>query len=152
REGHGVAAPPIARVPRHEPLPLSFAQERLWFLSQLEPDDPTYAIPLAIRMEGALDVDALRRALAELVRRPEGLRTAYRTLQEQQVEVVRGEVAVDLPVTTVADEDALRRALAAEAARPFDLEAGAVLRARLFALREEEHVLVLAMHHIVSDA
>ena len=157
REGQGVASPPLVRVPRSVTLPLSFGQERLWFLDQLEPGDPSYIIPLAVRMEGEIDAAALRRALAEVVRRHEALRTTFLVVQGAPTQRINDAVEVDLPISSLREvpsgerEAALRRALDTDATRSFDLASGPVFRARLFALAPEDHVLLLTMHHIASD-
>jgi amino acid adenylation domain-containing protein/non-ribosomal peptide synthase protein (TIGR01720 family) len=158
RAGHGVAAPPMVRVARTGPLPASFAQERLWFLDQLEPGDPSYVVPTSMHLQGALDVAALGRALREVVRRHESLRTTFAESAGQPVQVIHDHVEIPLPLTSLTSlpagerEAAIRRELAAEVARPFDLAAGPLLRARLFQLADDDHVLFLALHHIVSDA
>ena len=157
RDGAAPTAPPLVRAPRDGAAALSFAQERLWFLDQLEPNDPTYVVPLAMRLEGPLDVDALARALTALVARHEILRTTYTSQHGLPAAVVHDHLETPLPVTSLAEiaaadrEAALREATAAEARRPFDLAAGPVLRARLFALDVDDHLLLLTMHHIVSD-
>ena len=158
RAGHGVAAPPIVRVARTGPLPASFAQERLWFLDQLEPGDPSYVVPTSMHLEGALDVAALGRALDEVVRRHESLRTTFAESAGHPVQVIHDDVTIPLPITSLTSlpagerEAAIRRELAAEVARPFDLAKGPLLRARLFQLADDDHVLFVALHHIVSDA
>jgi amino acid adenylation domain-containing protein len=157
RAGHGVSAPPITRAPRDGALPLSFGQERLWFLAQLDPESPGYVVPFAVRLAGALNVDALRRSLADLVARHEALRTTFVAVEGKPAQIVHERVDVELPVTSLAGEPAearqpaLRRLLAAESTRPFDLAAGPLFRAHLFALGPEEHLLLIAMHHVVSD-
>jgi amino acid adenylation domain-containing protein/non-ribosomal peptide synthase protein (TIGR01720 family) len=158
RAGHGVAAPPLVRVPRGGPLPASFAQERLWFLDQLEPGDPSYVVPTTMHLAGALDIAALRRALHDVVLRHESLRTTFAESAGQPVQIVHDELDVELPLTSVTSlpigerEAAVRRELAAEVARPFDLATGPLVRARLFQLADDDHVLFVALHHIVSDA
>jgi amino acid adenylation domain-containing protein len=157
RAGQGTSAPRLtARAP--EPTrALSFAEERLWFLDQLEPGSASYAVPVSLRLVGPLGVDALARAIAAIVQRHEILRTAYPMIEGRAVAVVHDVAAADLPVTSLtaspeADRTAaLRAAIAAEVERPFDLAAGPIFRARLFALAPEDHVLLLTMHHIVSD-
>jgi amino acid adenylation domain-containing protein/non-ribosomal peptide synthase protein (TIGR01720 family) len=155
--GQGVEAPPLVPTPRRGPSPLSFAQERLWFLHQLDPADPSYVVPLATRFEGALDPAALERALCEVVHRHEVLRTTFALDEGHPAATVQPATSLDLPVTHLLDlpeierEPALRRALAVESRRPFDLAAGPVLRARLFALGPEDHVLLVTLHHIVAD-
>ncbi|HEX5746349.1 MAG TPA: amino acid adenylation domain-containing protein, partial [Archangium sp.] len=157
RAGQGVQAPPLTRVSREGSLPLSFAQQRLWFLDQLQPGSSFYNIPTAVRLEGALDVPALERALHELVRRHESLRTTFHTHQGQPVQVISADGSLLLQVEDLRslpsaerEAEAQRRTLA-YALRPFDLGRGPVLRALLLRLDEHQHVLVLTMHHIVSD-
>ncbi len=153
-----LAAPPIVPTPRDGPSPpLSFAQQRLWFLDRLEPGSTTYNLPLALRLRGRLHVRVLERALGEVVRRHEALRTVFPEVGGEPVQRVRPAVAAPLPVVdlSAASEDAreatARRLLREEARRPFDLERGPLLRTRLVRLGTEEHVLFLSMHHIVAD-
>jgi amino acid adenylation domain-containing protein len=157
-EGERLEVPPVTPVPRDRPLPLSFAQERLWFLDRLEPGSARYNVASALRLEGALDAGALERALREVVRRHEVLRTTFALQDGEPVQVVHDAVEIRLPVEDLraipADEREAeaRREAAAEARKPFDLQRGPVLRARLLRLGGEEHVLLLTLHHIVSDA
>ncbi|HEX7239088.1 MAG TPA: condensation domain-containing protein, partial [Longimicrobiaceae bacterium] len=153
----GTDAPPLLPVPRDRPLPLSFAQQRLWFVDRLEPGSSAYNLPLALRLRGPLEARVLERTLRETVRRHEALRTVFREAGGEPVQVVRPAGAAPLPVVDLAglagetrEAEALRR-VREEALRPFDLERGPLLRARLLRLGEDEHVLVLAVHHIVSD-
>jgi amino acid adenylation domain-containing protein len=146
--------PLILPVSRGGELPASFAQERLWFLDQLgDPGDASaaYNIPAALWLRGPLSVSALRAALAGLVLRHEALRTTFAVADETRViQVVSPSLDLPLPVIDLAEAEA-RRVAAAEAARPFDLARGPLLRALLLRTGEEEHLLVLVMHHIVSD-
>jgi len=143
---------------RRGPSPLSFAQQRLWFIDQLEPESPIYNIPLPLRLTGALKVEALARCLNEIVRRHESLRTTFTLgsdLQPLQTVAPRFELPLrveDLSGLPAAEREAeaLRRATS-EAQRPFDLSRGPLLRATLLRLGTEEHVLLFTMHHIVSD-
>ncbi|HEU4560320.1 MAG TPA: condensation domain-containing protein, partial [Longimicrobium sp.] len=159
RQQAAQAREPDAIRPRGSdaPAPLSFAQERLWFLDRLEPGSAAYNIPAALRLAGALDARALERALGEIVRRHEALRTVFTEVDGSPVQVVVpfGGFVVpveDLSALSEADrEAAVRRRVGEEAARPFDLTAGPLFRAALLRLGEEEHVLLLSMHHIVSD-
>ncbi|MDT5270380.1 MAG: hypothetical protein QOH49_2566, partial [Acidobacteriota bacterium] len=150
-------APPITRAHRDGGLPLSFAQQRLWFLEQLEPGGAAYNLSTAVRLDGRLDVDALGRALAEVVRRHESLRTKFESVKGRPVQIVRDDSDFALEVDDLcgvepAEHEALARRLAREEARrPFDLTSGNLLRARLLRLSEEEHVMLMTMHHIVSD-
>ncbi|HEU4884020.1 MAG TPA: amino acid adenylation domain-containing protein, partial [Longimicrobium sp.] len=149
--------PPVVPVERTGALPLSFAQERLWFIDRLEPGSSVYNIPVAWRLGGALDETALERALGEIVRRHEALRTVFTEADGQPVQVIVPfggfSLAVeDLSTLSEADrEAAVGRRAGEEAARPFDLAAGPLFRAVLLRLDAEDHVLLLSMHHIVSD-
>ncbi|MFT3764375.1 MAG: amino acid adenylation domain-containing protein [Minicystis sp.] len=157
RSDHGVAAPPLVPIARGPAMPLSFAQERLWFIHQLDPADASYAVPFPVRFEGAIDAGPLARALQEIVRRHEVLRTTFAVAEGQPVAVVHASMGMNLVERSLADlpeaerEQALRRAIADESRRPFDLASGPVMRATLFALGPEDHVLLVVMHHIASD-
>ncbi|HEX7241408.1 MAG TPA: amino acid adenylation domain-containing protein, partial [Longimicrobiaceae bacterium] len=149
--------PPLVRVFREEALPLSFAQQRLWLIDRLEPGSAAYNIPLPLRLRGGLDVPALARTMGELVRRHETLRTTFGEVGGEPVQRVHAARAVPVPVVDLAGLPASRRDAEAtrlagdEARRPFDLREGPLLRAGLLRLGVEEHVLLLCMHHIVSD-
>ncbi|HEU4561408.1 MAG TPA: non-ribosomal peptide synthase/polyketide synthase [Longimicrobium sp.] len=149
--------PPVAQTERTGRLPLSFAQERLWFIDRLEPESATYNLPVAWRLGGALDEAALERALGEIVWRHEALRTTFAEVDGSPVQVIAPFCGFVLPVEDLSAlsetdrEAALRRRAGEEAARPFDLAAGPLFRASLLQLGAEEHVLLLSMHHIVSD-
>ena len=159
RGGAVAVAPPVERVARSEGegLPLSYAQQRLWFLSQLEPDSPAYNVPLALRLEGVLDVPALAQSLNEVVRRHEVLRSLVEAAGGQPVQVVdpvttAGLRVVDLGGVSEGAREALCHRLAIdEALLPFDLMRGPVMRPSLLRVNEEEHVLLLTMHHIATD-
>ncbi|MBC9710975.1 amino acid adenylation domain-containing protein [Streptomyces sp. TRM66268-LWL] len=144
----GEARPALTQAVRPEPLPLSPAQQRLWFLDQLETDNPAYNIPVAVRLKGALDVAALRAAVRDVVVRHEALRTRYPDTdgRPRQEIVDAAAVRVDLPVSVLSEE-----AVRAAARRGFDLAAELPLRAELFRLSDEEHVLLLVVHHIAAD-
>src|SRR5215218_1071019 len=151
-------APPLVPVPRDgSPLPLSFAQQRLWFIEQLEPESTAYHMPSVQRLRGPLDARVLERALGEVVRRHEALRTTFGESEGEPFQVVHPAGTARLEVTDLSGlapaerEAAARRLAGEETQRPFDLRAGPLFRTRLLCLGEEEHVLVLAMHHIVSD-
>ncbi|HEX7243296.1 MAG TPA: amino acid adenylation domain-containing protein, partial [Longimicrobiaceae bacterium] len=151
RRAGAPALPPVVPVDRARPLPLSFAQERLWFLDRLEPGSALYNVPRALRLRGALDAAALERALGEIVRRHEALRTVFRETDAGPVQVVAPFAGFALPVEELAGPDQAERRAAEAAARPFDLSAGPLFRAVLLRVGEEEHVLLLCMHHVVSD-
>ncbi|HSF39926.1 MAG TPA: non-ribosomal peptide synthase/polyketide synthase, partial [Thermoanaerobaculia bacterium] len=153
--GAGPAAPPLERVPRTGPLPLSSAQKRLWFLDRLTPGSPVYNVSWAVRLRGPLDAAALERSLAEIVRRHEGLRTTFPEEGREPVQVIHPPggsplCRVDLSGLPDAAGEALRL-VAREAARPFDLARGPLLRIDLLRVGEREHVLHFAVHHAVFD-
>ena len=148
---------PLVRVPRDRSIPLSFAQQRLWFLSQLEPESPSYNIPSAIRLFGVLDANALEQALSEIVARHETLRTVFEEVDDKPVQVVLPDRScrfefVDLTPLPLAEREAeAMRLIAAAAARPFDLGGEPAFRALLTKLSDQDHILLLNVHHIVSD-
>ncbi|MCP4659019.1 MAG: non-ribosomal peptide synthetase, partial [bacterium] len=151
------AAPVIPRRPPG-PAPLSFAQQRLWFLDQLEPGSPIYNLPTAVRLDGRLDPAAMERSFQEIMRRHEVLRTTYASAEGEAVQVVNPAPAVTAPVVDLRGLKAPRRGLESrrlnreESRRPFDLERDPMLRVTLLQLGEEEFVLLLTLHHIASDA
>ncbi|HXQ87996.1 MAG TPA: amino acid adenylation domain-containing protein, partial [Solirubrobacterales bacterium] len=150
--GERSAGPPLVPVPRDRPLPLSFGQQRLWFLDRLEPGSAAYNLPAALRLAGRLDVGALERALQAVVARHEVLRTVFvANADGRAAQVIAPALPVSLAVSEVPSHD-VARLVAEEAARPFDLTRGPLLRARLLRLAEREHVLLFTMHHVVSDA
>ncbi|MEA2173124.1 MAG: hypothetical protein QOD00_716, partial [Blastocatellia bacterium] len=159
RAEKSVIAPPIVGVRREgqEEIPLSFAQQRLWFLDQLEPNSSAYNIPTSVRLNGALDVAAIERALNEVVRRHEALRTTFQAVNRRPRQLIASAQTMSLPLIDLQqlEEDAraaeTRRLMAEEARRPFDLRRGPLLRASLLRLNAEEHLVLLTMHHIVSD-
>ncbi|WP_164003054.1 non-ribosomal peptide synthetase, partial [Pyxidicoccus caerfyrddinensis] len=151
------SAPPLVAVPRTTPPPLSFAQQRLWLLDQLAPGGSAYNIPFALRMSGRLDLEALRQSFEALVHRHESLRTTFRKDASGPVQVIAPPAALPMDVVDLSHlpEDTrlaeVRRLAASEALRPFDLANGPLLRASLLRLESEHHVLLMTMHHIVSD-
>jgi amino acid adenylation domain-containing protein len=161
RAGAGIT--PIEPTLREGPLPLSFAQQRLWFLDQLEPGSPLYNIPAALRVEGPLDPAMpaiLALCLGEIVRRHEVLRTVFAVREGSPVQVIRAAVPFVLPVVDLSGLPESRREAAAsalvgeEAGRPFDLGASGrelLLRGVLLRLAEEDGILALTLHHIASD-
>ena len=138
-------------------LPLSFGQQRLWFLDQLEPDSPLYNNFAAIRMRGRLDIAALEASINEIVRRHAALRTTFHAVDGQPVQVVAPEMAVPVEYVNLADLDeeardsAVLRLAHVEARRPFKLAEGPLFRASVLRLAESDHVVFLTMHHIISD-
>ncbi|MEP7339286.1 MAG: amino acid adenylation domain-containing protein [Acidobacteriota bacterium] len=149
---------PIVRVERDSnSIPLSFAQERLWFLNQLEPESPFYNCPAAIRLTGQLDVSALEHALSEIVSRHEVLRTSFKVIDDRTVQTASPARPITLPMTDLSAlpeekrENEARRLASEEARRPFDLAAGPMLRVRLIRMGDSDHLVLFTMHHIVSD-
>lgn len=148
---------PLLPVGRDGALPLSYAQERLWFLEQLEPESPAYNLSTVIRLSGPLDVGALVQSLEEIVRRHEALRTTFPAVNGQPVQVIAPAPAVSLPVVDLQDLPETEREsealqLAAQAVgQLFDLQQGPLFRASLLRLDEGKHILVVAVHHIVFD-
>jgi amino acid adenylation domain-containing protein len=156
----GTALPPIERSPRSGPLPLSFAQSRLWFLHRLAPGSPSYNMPCAVRLAGPLEPSALAAAFAEIVRRHEVLRTAFPLLDGQPAQSIApspGPGALLLPRVDLSGLPAGRRAAeeerltSREARRPFDLGRGPVLRCLLIVGSAAEHALLVTLHHIAAD-
>ncbi len=151
------APAPIPRLPRGGGYPLSFAQERLWFLAQLDPGESSYNIWVALRMEGRLDGAALAAALAEVVRRHDVLRTRFVVSGERPVQVVGAPPALLLPLVDLAAlPEPVRRAASgrlgrAWATRPFDMAQGPLLRLALVRLAGELHQLLFVMHHAITD-
>jgi non-ribosomal peptide synthetase component F len=156
-------APAVERIPRQGErgsFPLSFAQQRLWFLDQLEPGNTVYNLPFAVMLEGELDVPALRASLAEVVRRHESLRTRFLGFEGSPLQVVEPPLAPEalpLPVLDLtalpeaARRDEAGRLVRAEVAQPFDLAAGPVFRFRLARLAADRHLAVFSLHHIAAD-
>ena len=155
--GEDTAVPPLVRVPREGYLPLSFAQQRLWFLDQFEPGNSVYNVPSALRLTGPLNFNALQQSLQQIVHRHEALRTTFALIEGEPVQVIPAAVPVLLPLLDLQSLDPdsrkaeARRLIDEEAQRPFDLEQGPLFRASLLRLSEEDHILLLSLHHIVSD-
>lgn len=157
-EAHDAAGTPlhasdnvITPIPDGMPVPLSFAQQRLWTLSQLEPESPFYNVPAAVRFRGPLDGGCLLAAFQRLVERHEASRTRIVTEDGRPTIKVLPQLDLDFDVRET-DEDRLSEDLAAECTRPFDLQQGPPFRARVFSLAADEHVVLIVIHHIVSDA
>ncbi|HWW76696.1 MAG TPA: condensation domain-containing protein, partial [Pyrinomonadaceae bacterium] len=157
RRGAGVSAPPIVPAPRDEALPLSFAQQRLWFFDQLQPNTSLYNSQRVLRLSGDLDVKALGLTCDEIVRRHEALRTTFAAVDGRPVQVIHPPAPVPLPIIDLSDLPAeewpaqSERLAEEEARRPFDLEGGPLLRVVLVRLSEREHVVLFTTHHIVAD-
>jgi alpha-ketoglutarate-dependent taurine dioxygenase/acyl carrier protein len=156
-QGQDLKVPPIVRTIGVKQAPLSFAQQQLWFLDQLEPGNAVYNIPLAVRISGSLHVAALKKALAEVVRRHDILRTRFSVIQGNPIQEVDAAQPlkfsiVDLSPLPPSHQDAeIRRLSKQEFSLPFDLSAGPILRMILIRVSALEHVCLLTMHHIVTD-
>jgi NRPS condensation-like uncharacterized protein len=158
RDGKGVMYDRIEPAPRDRALPLSFAQQRLWFLDQMEPGSSFYNISAVVRLTGKLNVDALERSFGEIVRRHETLRTRFEVVDGQPVQVIDSSLShclrlVDLRGLSEGERGReVERRAAVEAQTPFDLSGGALLRTQLLQLDQDDHALLLTIHHIISDA
>ncbi|HKH48755.1 MAG TPA: amino acid adenylation domain-containing protein, partial [Thermoanaerobaculia bacterium] len=157
RTGTAAPAPPLVAVPREGALPLSFAQQRLWFIDQLEPGSPLYNMPGALRAEGPLDGVVLALCLGEIVRRHETLRTVFAAPEGTPVQVIQPAQPFPLPVVDLsglpagAREALVLRLIREEAARPFDLTREPLLRGLLVRLAQCDHAVTLTLHHIAGD-
>ncbi len=149
--------PPIVRVPRDESLPLSFAQTRLWFLDQLEGGSATYNMPEPLQLTGDLDVTALEMAVQAIVQRHEILRTSFKMVDGVQVQEIASDLSISIPLVDLqhllAEEqaDQVQRFAITESQQTFDLGMAPLLRVTLVRLEEKSHLLLLTMHHIISD-
>ena len=138
-------------------FPLSFAQQRLWFLQRLDPDSSTYNIPTALRLRGELNIKALQQSIDHLIERHEVLRTTFAIREGEAVQIVHPTLPVSISKTDLRDieasrrEETLRGLVRFDARQPFDLDRGPLLRVKLIQIADDEHVLVLNLHHIVSD-
>ncbi len=152
------AKEPLLRpISRNRTLPLSFAQQRLWFLDQYEPKNSVYNIPYGLRLVGPLKVAALEQSLREISRRHEALRTTFSITGGDPVQVISPALSLSMPFVDLTDrlenarEEEAQRLAHEEAGRPFDLRTGPLFRAKLIRLGELNHLLLLTLHHIVSD-
>ncbi|MCP4661783.1 MAG: AMP-binding protein, partial [bacterium] len=156
RREEGLEVPPLVPVTRDR-APLSFAQERLWFLDQFEPGTTALNMPVAVRLAGAVDVGLLERIFHEVVRRHEGLRTSFAPAAERPVQVIAEPVDRPLPLADLRQlpeidrEAEARRLIRREELRRFDLTTGPLIRFSLLRLGDQEHVALVTMHHIVTD-
>lgn len=162
---HAMLLPPIQAVPHTEPLPLSFAQQRLWFLDQLQPESPFYTISVTLYLRGALNARMLAASLQELMRRHEALRTTFALRDEQPVQIIASTLPLPLPIIDLGtetgepgcslDQDERQMVIARlcneEARQPFDLATGPLIRTSLLRVTGQEHVLLFTLHHIVAD-
>lgn len=151
------AAAAAASAPEPLAFPLSFAQERLWFMDKLEPGASVYNVPEAFRLKGSLNTIALERSIKEIVRRHESLRTTFAEVDGEPVQIVAPQPNPDFAITDLSHlppaerEREAVRCISDDANRPFDLEQGPLLRVLLVRLAKHEHVLFINMHHIVSE-
>ncbi|MDF5706508.1 MAG: amino acid adenylation domain-containing protein [Nostoc sp. S4] len=147
----------LSQIQQAEVYPLSFAQQRLWFLDRLEPGNPAYNISLAVNLKGQLDIPLLEQSFNEIIRRHETLRTTFTTVNGQPVQVIASSLKLSLSVIDYQKniesqgDAAVRQFLTQESQQPFDLIQGPLLRAKLLRLAQQEHILLLEMHHIISD-
>src|SRR6185295_4005032 len=145
---------PLSHQKRPNRIPLSYAQQRLWFVDRLEGASTEYNIPQSLRLLGALDRDAMERAVNTIVQRHEILRTHFDDTGGQPAQVVKPELTIKIPLEDLASMEASEHptavitALRRDAAEPFDLSKGPLLRMRLLRLSDQEHVLLHTIHHI----
>ena len=146
-----LALPPIVAVPRTaNRMPASFAQERLWFLHQLDPSNPVFNLSSAVRLRGPLDLPALQAALDRIVERHESLRTHFEFAGNELLQVIHQQISCPLDVQETS-ESALLESVAAEQASPFDLDAAPLFRLKVLNLASDDHVLVFTIHHTIAD-
>ncbi|MDB9526778.1 amino acid adenylation domain-containing protein, partial [Oscillatoria sp. CS-180] len=156
-EGNTELHQPIQPIDRSGPLPLSDAQQRQWVLAQLEPNSPFYSIPTAVRVQGALSVDLLQHSLEQIIQRHESLRTAFKDADGQARIEIHTEVEIEIPLIDLTglneanQREQVREQLQREARTPFNLSQAPLLRMRLLRLAEDDHVVLLSLHHIVTD-
>ncbi|WP_198676439.1 non-ribosomal peptide synthetase [Kribbella monticola] len=149
-DGVTAARPPIRVSERAEQVPLSFAQRRLWFMNRFEGPSATYNNAFAVTLDGALDIEALQAALADVVERHETLRTIFADDNGTPYQVILGAAAISLPVANISEDDLSAR-LDEGAGYAFDLSVETPLRTTLFALADDRHVLLITLHHIACD-
>ena len=155
--GQGLRIPPLERVDRNQLLPLSFAQEGIWFLDQRSRGTASYNEPAAVQLKGSLDLAVLERSINEVVRRHEALRLSFSMAQRQPIAIVNAALHIPLPVIDLRTvpvetrEAQARHAITAEIQRSFDLERAPLLRTTILELGEGEWMLLLVIHHIISD-
>ncbi|NEO15135.1 MAG: amino acid adenylation domain-containing protein [Moorea sp. SIO3F7] len=156
-QGYNTNYPPIKAIPRDQKLPLSFSQERLWFIDQLEGSKAPYIEHGALQITGNLNVLALEQALSEIINRHEVLRTSFSTINGKPIQVIDSDSTININVVDLQQypeperETILKQEVQREATTPFDLEVAPLIRCKLWQLDSSEYVLVLTMHHIVSD-
>jgi len=157
RQALGPQTPPLTPAPRDQELPLSFAQQRLWFLDQLMPDSPFYNIPAAMRLRGSLNIPVFERTINEIVRRHESLRTIFKAQEGKPQQIILPEIKVELPVIDLTSleenkrEHEIRRLIKEDALKPFKLDSGPLFRTKLLIAGADEYIIIFNMHHIISD-
>ncbi len=158
RRQQPLSIPPLQPHVHNGEAPLSYAQQRLWFLDQLLPDSAAYVVPLALQLTGRLDVMTLARCLQDLVQRHEALRTTIATRNGLSIQIIAADRQISLPMVELSALDRQVREIACEhllrqeAQQPFLLERGPLMRTTLLRLEEERHILLLTLHHIITDA
>ncbi|MCL4265806.1 MAG: amino acid adenylation domain-containing protein [Anaerolineae bacterium] len=155
---HDMVAPPIVPVSRDQEIPLSFAQQRMWFLDQLDPNNPAYNIPVAIGLTGPLDIEAVEKSLNDIIKRHEALRTTFQMVNGRPVQIITPTLTLELPVVDMPPLPPVElaayqaKAARAEAQQPFNLAEGPLIRAKLMRVDPQQHALLLTFHHIIFDA
>jgi hypothetical protein len=148
---------PIPKRKVFSPVPLSFAQKRLWVLDRLVPGNPFYNFPTALRLQGAIDLPVFERSINEMIRRHETLRTIFKMENQEPMQVILPELPVKINFIDLSHlpagerENETNRLTREEAGKPFDLEQGPLLRVSLLTLAVDIHILIYNMHHIVTD-
>ncbi|MDH5546983.1 MAG: amino acid adenylation domain-containing protein, partial [Gammaproteobacteria bacterium] len=154
---NGVIAPPITSTSRYTDLPLSFAQQRLWFLDQINPKSSLFNVPMFMRLNGPLNIAKLFDTFNEVVQRHEVLRTVFTSIAGQPLQIIKPQFFIPLPVIDLSGlsndvvETNISKLADTEAKRPFVLYEGPLLRTTLLKLGSDEHIILMTMHHIVSD-
>ncbi|TRU61739.1 MAG: amino acid adenylation domain-containing protein [Microcystis aeruginosa Ma_QC_C_20070823_S13] len=148
--GLGLKLPSIVPVNREDDIPLSWAQERLWFVNQLEGESGAYTIDLTMRLRGNLNIKALEKAFQAIIQRHEPLRTQFKLKDNQPIQAIASNVNFTLPVVQ-SQPLQVEQLLIEAVSEPFNLESGSVLRVKLWQVKTEEYVLLLAIHHIAAD-
>ncbi|NEQ16970.1 MAG: non-ribosomal peptide synthetase, partial [Moorea sp. SIO3E2] len=150
--------PSIKPVSREKPIPLSFAQTRLWFLDRLEEQSSHYNVPLYLELKGDLNPDALTKAITEIIQRHEVLRTNFRLIDDQPVQIIRQNAHINLPIIDLDYKQfseqikKVNQLAKEELQQSFNLEHDNLLRGKILRLNHQYHILLLVMHHIVGDA
>ncbi|MCQ9473790.1 condensation domain-containing protein, partial [Pseudomonas alliivorans] len=150
-QGQAAGTPSFVKADRSQPLGLSYAQQRQWFLWQLDPQGTAYNMPAVLRLRGSLDIAALENSFSALIARHETLRTTFRQDGELAVQIIHPARAFTLTVEPVPSGQSIDAVVQHEVQRPFDLERGPLLRVKMLHPGRDEHVLILTQHHIVSD-